>query len=91
MKEDCDWKKTVEFTDNYYTSTQLAGYLKQSQTDFCGILRKNRRNIPKEVVHANLRKGEVYAMQNNCTTVLKLTEVKEFCTGCRPNDEGDVL
>ncbi|CAG5046445.1 unnamed protein product [Parnassius apollo] len=58
--------------DNYYTSLPLAEYLKGRNTDLCGTLRKNKRNLPEEVVKAKLRRGEKIARQkDNLYTVLK--------------------
>ncbi|CAG5001746.1 unnamed protein product [Parnassius apollo] len=58
--------------DNYYTSLPLAEYLKGRNTDLCGTLRKNKRNLPEEVVKAKLRRGEQIARQkDNLYTVLK--------------------
>lgn len=58
--------------DNYYTSLPLAEYLKTRNTDLCGTLRKNKRNLPEEVVKAKLRRGEQIARQkDNLYTVLK--------------------
>ena len=64
-------------TDNYYTSVPLARYLKENGTDFCGTVRKNRRHLPPEVVHANLKKGEIAAKQNDCMTVLKWKDQRD--------------
>jgi hypothetical protein len=58
-------------TDNYYTSVPLAKYLKERNTDLCGTIRSNRRNLPKEVVKAKLKVGEVAVLQNSNMTVLK--------------------
>ncbi|OWR55781.1 piggyBac transposable element-derived protein 4 [Danaus plexippus plexippus] len=57
---------------NYYTSLPLAEYLKGRNTDLCGTLRKNKRNLPKEVAKAKLRTGEQIARQkDNLYIVLK--------------------
>lgn len=64
-------------TDNYYTSVSLARYLKQQKTDFCGTVRKNRRNLPAEVINAQLKKGEIAASQNECITVLKWKDQRD--------------
>ena len=46
------------FTDNYYTSPELLYELFYRQTFATGTVRSNRKNMPKAVVRANLKKGE---------------------------------
>lgn len=64
-------------TDNYYTSVRLARYLKQRRTDFCGTVRKNRRDLPPDVVNATLKKGEIAVKQNSFLTVLKWKDQRD--------------
>lgn len=62
----------IIIADNYYTSLPLAEYLKSRKTDLCGTIRKNKRNLPEEVVKAKLKRGEQIARQkDNLYTVLK--------------------
>ncbi|XP_045449957.1 piggyBac transposable element-derived protein 4-like [Melitaea cinxia] len=37
--------------DNYYTGIALARYLKDRHTDLCGTLRKNKVNLPKDIIY----------------------------------------
>ncbi|RCN47723.1 hypothetical protein ANCCAN_06187 [Ancylostoma caninum] len=58
-------------TDNFYTSIPLAGNLLHRGT-FVGTLRKNRVEIPKDIISTKLRRGEVVARQNvSGITILK--------------------
>lgn len=58
--------------DNYYTGLSLAKYLKDKKTDLCGTLRKNKKNLPKDVTAKELRRGETIARQLDAyVTVLK--------------------
>ncbi|XP_050351155.1 piggyBac transposable element-derived protein 4-like [Nymphalis io] len=61
----------IMITDNYYTSIPLARYLKEQGTDLCGTIRKNRRELPQEVVQQRLEKGQISVQQNNFATILK--------------------
>ncbi|GBP54650.1 hypothetical protein EVAR_35912_1 [Eumeta japonica] len=51
-------------TDNWYTSIDLAIELLNKDTYLVGIVRKNRRALPKNVVDAKLKPGELIAMEN---------------------------
>ncbi|CAH2009420.1 unnamed protein product [Acanthoscelides obtectus] len=52
------------YTDNFYASVKLAEYLLQNDTYLCGTLRSNRKGNAKDVCKKNLKKGEMYAMEN---------------------------
>ncbi|XP_060801122.1 piggyBac transposable element-derived protein 4-like [Amyelois transitella] len=52
------------FTDNWYTSVDLARKLIDKETHLVGTIRKNRRQLPKDVVTAKLRKGEFAAAES---------------------------
>ena len=65
------------FTDNWYTSIPLAKYLKQRRTDLCGTLRKNRRELPQQVIQQRVTRGQIAAQQNDCITVLKWFDKRE--------------
>ncbi|GBP12693.1 PiggyBac transposable element-derived protein 4 [Eumeta japonica] len=51
-------------TDNWYTSIDLANELLNKDKHLVGTLRKNRRGLPKNVVDAKLKPGELIAMEN---------------------------
>ncbi|XP_022177034.1 uncharacterized protein LOC111038297 [Myzus persicae] len=72
MAEDyLDLGRTM-YTDNWYSSYDLASELLNRSTNLVGTLRSNRKNNPKEVVNKKLKKGEVIAKQcNKGITVLK--------------------
>lgn len=53
------------YTDNYYTSVPLALRLRNRKTHLVGTLRANRKYLPKEVVQAKLKRGEMAAKQSN--------------------------
>lgn len=54
----------IIYTDNYYTSVALAEYLLDKKTCICGTVRAGRKFLCKEVVKANLKKGEMRAIEN---------------------------
>ncbi|CAG4980530.1 unnamed protein product [Parnassius apollo] len=58
----------ILIADNYYTSIPLARYLKERKTDFCGTVRKARRELPPQVIQQKLEKGQIAAQQNECVT-----------------------
>lgn len=47
-----EMKGHVVFTDNFYTSLQLADYLYSRDTYLCGTMRTNRKYYPKQLVLA---------------------------------------
>ncbi|GFV55065.1 piggyBac transposable element-derived protein 4 [Trichonephila clavipes] len=49
--------------DNYYNSPELGEMLLKSKTDFSGILRPNRKDLPKELKTEKLKKGDLLAYQ----------------------------
>ncbi|GFY56081.1 piggyBac transposable element-derived protein 4 [Trichonephila inaurata madagascariensis] len=49
--------------DNYYNSPELGEMLLKSKTDFFGILRPNRKDLPKELKTEKLKKGDLLAYQ----------------------------
>lgn len=66
------------FTDNYYTSLDLANKLLDKQTHLVGTLRKNRRGNPKEVIAKKLKRGEIIARENKRgITVLKWRDKRD--------------
>lgn len=78
MAEDyLDLGRTM-YTDNWYSSYDLASELLNRSTNLVGTLRSNRKNNPKEVVNKKLKKGEVIAKQcNKGITVLKWKDKRE--------------
>jgi len=65
-------------TDNFYTSVKLAEKLLQQQTHLVGTLRSNRRGLPKSITTAQLKKGDVVAVENNAgITVLKWKDKRD--------------
>lgn len=53
------------FMDNFYNSINLAEVLLQNNTYSTGTLRKDRKDLPREVTSASLKKGETTAKYNN--------------------------
>lgn len=47
------------FTDNFYTSIQLAHELNEKKTHLTGTLRANRKDIPKEIIAKKLKKRRI--------------------------------
>lgn len=68
------------FVDNWYTSLDLAEKLVQEETHLVGTLRKNRKNLPKDVMTAHLKPGEFSAKENeNGITVMKWRDKRDVC------------
>ncbi|KAE9528590.1 hypothetical protein AGLY_012165 [Aphis glycines] len=53
------------YTDNWYTSVNLAHKLLEQNTHLVGTLRANRKQNPKDVVQKKLKKGQVIAQQSD--------------------------
>ncbi|XP_045454543.1 piggyBac transposable element-derived protein 4-like [Melitaea cinxia] len=51
------------YTDNYYTSVPLAYRLRRRKTHLVGTLRSNRKHLPKDVIAAKLKRGEMSCKQ----------------------------
>lgn len=58
------------YADNWYTSIPLAENLQKRSTHLVGTIRKNRKGLPKTVVDAKLKKGEITAKQNHNKVVV---------------------
>ncbi|XP_067140293.1 piggyBac transposable element-derived protein 4-like [Centruroides vittatus] len=58
-------------TDNYYTSPHLADYLITCQTDLCGTVRTNRKDVPGIIHNKKLKQGEIVAMKRGKVMILK--------------------
>lgn len=60
------------YADNWYTSVALAENLQKRSTHLVGTIRKNKKGLPKTVVDAKLKRGEIIARQNqNKVVVMK--------------------
>lgn len=57
------------YVDNFYNSPDLTRRLSQRKTYICGTLRKSRKNIPPEVCHAKLKRGEFLSKVCNDITL----------------------
>ena len=58
------------YVDNFYTSYELANYCLQKQTHLVGTLRANKKHIPKEVLQAKLKRGEMVAKEDQQGVVI---------------------
>ncbi|KAL4154119.1 hypothetical protein QTP88_001952 [Uroleucon formosanum] len=59
------------YTDNWYTSVNLAHKLLEQNTHLVGTLRANRKQNPKDVVQKKLKKGQVIAQQSDRDTMIE--------------------
>ncbi|XP_050502212.1 piggyBac transposable element-derived protein 4-like [Diabrotica virgifera virgifera] len=58
------------YTDNFYTSVDLAHDLNNRKTHLVGTLRSNRKHNPKAVVNAKLKRGDMKYLQSNTKVVI---------------------
>lgn len=66
------------FTDNWYTSVNLAVKLLTRKTHLVGTMRANRKNNSPAVVGAKLKKGEIKSEQSdNGVTLLKWKDKRD--------------
>ncbi|CAG5056959.1 unnamed protein product [Parnassius apollo] len=66
------------YTDNWYSSVDLADKLLDSETHLVGMLRKNRKRLPKEVTETKLKPGEYISRETQRgITVMKLRDKRE--------------
>lgn len=63
-EEYLDFGRTL-YTDNWYTSINLAHKLLSRSTNLVGTLRANRKHNPQDVVKHKLKKGEIVAQKSN--------------------------
>ena len=56
--------------DNFYTSNDLARYCQEKKTHLVGTLRANKKHIPKEVLNAKLKRGEMVAREDQDGVVI---------------------
>lgn len=54
----------VLYTDNWYTSVDLAKKLLRRKTNLVGTVRRNRRGLPKVVTETKIKRGDLVARQN---------------------------
>jgi len=69
MKDLIDQGRTL-YVDNFYTSDELANYCLQKQTHLFGTLCANKKHIPKEVLQAKLKRGEMVAKDDQQGVVI---------------------
>lgn len=63
-EEYLDFARTI-YTDNWYTSINLAHKLLSRSTNLVGTLRSNRKHNPQDVIKKKLKKGETVAQVSN--------------------------
>ncbi|KAJ8937369.1 hypothetical protein NQ314_011917 [Rhamnusium bicolor] len=61
----------ILFTDNFYTTVNLAQELLNRKTHLVGTLKKNRKLNPTEVTNKKFKKGEIIARELNGIVILK--------------------
>ena len=64
IKNHLDVEVTL-FADNFYTFNYLTEYLLQHKTYQCGTVRVNRKNLPKTVLKAKMKRGEIKAPERD--------------------------
>ncbi|KAJ8952232.1 hypothetical protein NQ314_007580 [Rhamnusium bicolor] len=65
-------------TDNFYAEIELAKELLDKNTHLIGILRKNRKGLPKEVTSTKLKKGEILSREDlNGIVILKRRDQRD--------------
>ncbi len=72
------------FTDNYYTSPQLASYLHLQGTHLSGTIRPNRHGYPtQEMAGENLDLGQIvnYVSEDNKLLAVKYREARDRASG----------
>lgn len=66
------------YVDNFYTSYGLALFFLKEKTHVVGTLRANKKNMPKDVMDAKLKRGEVIAKEDsNGIVVLKWKDTRD--------------
>ncbi|XP_041483004.1 piggyBac transposable element-derived protein 4-like [Lytechinus variegatus] len=72
------------YTDNYYTSPQLAAYLETKHTHLCGTVKHNRQGMPSQQLNAeNLERGQMshFLHEDKVLLAVKYREAKDRTTG----------
>ncbi|KAJ8711774.1 hypothetical protein PYW08_008728 [Mythimna loreyi] len=64
------------FIDNWYSSPQLARFLKLNGTDCVGTLRSSRKDVPVVISKAPLEKGEFVARHSGDVSILSWQDKK---------------
>ena len=79
--------------DNFFTSISLAKCLLENDTYLIGTLRSNRAGSGSEVVQKNLRRGEVYGLQNkDGVKMIKWKDKKDvLMVSTRPSHSATVV
>ena len=78
------------YTDNFYTSPTLADALVDNETDTVGTLRIARKDVPKKIKEAKLKKGEKVAAFRKKSVVLKWKDKKDVCVLSTLHDDSMV-
>ncbi|XP_069363497.1 piggyBac transposable element-derived protein 4-like [Maniola hyperantus] len=65
------------YADNFYNSPDLTRRLSERKTYICGTLRKMRKNLPKDVTNAKLKRGKLAAKSCNDITVCKWKDKRD--------------
>ncbi|KAL6417752.1 hypothetical protein ACFW04_014351 [Cataglyphis niger] len=77
--EDLFYKGHTLYTDNWYTSLELAEKLISKNTHLVGTLRTNRRGNSHQVLSTKLKRGQIIAKENNHgITILKWKDKKDI-------------
>ena len=66
------------YIDNFYTSYELAKCFLDKKTHVVGTLRANKKDIPKDVLHAKLKRGDMISREDeNGIVVLKWRDTRD--------------
>ncbi|KAI4482020.1 hypothetical protein M0804_009039 [Polistes exclamans] len=77
--EDLFYKGHTLYTDNWYTSLELAEKLISKNTHLVGTLRTNRRGNSHQVLLTKLKRGQIIAKENNHgITIIKWKDKKDI-------------
>lgn len=57
-------KGHILYTDNYYTSIELAKSLLANKTHLVGTMRKNKKNVPNKELSEKIPKGQMICLEN---------------------------
>lgn len=64
------------YMDNFYNSVKLALHLYDNKITVVGMLWKNRKDNPKEVLYSKLKKGEASHVQKGNIHVIKWRDTR---------------
>ena len=66
------------YVDNFYTSYELAISMLENKTHLVGTLRANKKHMPKEVLLAKLKKGEMVCQEDqNGIVIVKWKDTRD--------------